>query len=435
QLLYSLHSSQLLSQPDLISLLTPFLHHPHRRVRGTTLFILQNIDSPVVMDAIKQLTNDSDEGIRAVTALELAKRSTPLELNRYELILFGPPKQFAVGADQLAPISPKMVYEALIPHLSPDILQLFLRYPCPVSSEMPVSLFQAIAKAVTNNPPLLELLLEPPPSIWTPRPESFDQAKKNLFVDDVFRFVGAEAIPTVQAAKQSSDPRKQERLDSILKLLGTQEIPKYRLLPPGQSRGFRLPTVTEILAKNSYFSFKPSELGQHTPSSEAYDRLTQFENNLASLPVATQVHQLTRLFIQSQQTVITPSNHQYQNWGYFGAIGEAWPGSPQPFPFKQVDTDILQTRIINKINEFQPNARQFFFQYLLTARQNDHRMLAIRQLAEALDEPIKVHNRKLLKSLLSDSEIKIVIAATVSLVRLDDSTGRSLIASWMSGDS
>ncbi|HNC45281.1 MAG TPA: HEAT repeat domain-containing protein, partial [Acidobacteriota bacterium] len=76
QLLYSLHSSQLLSQPDLISLLTPFLHHPHRRVRGTTLFILQNIDSPVVMDAIKQLTNDSDEGIRAVTALELAKRST-----------------------------------------------------------------------------------------------------------------------------------------------------------------------------------------------------------------------------------------------------------------------------------------------------------------------------------------------------------------------
>ncbi len=378
------------------------------RVRSTALYIVTLFpDDNKVVPLLLASLNDSNRQIRALAALDLARRG---KLPNVQLL-----KQQFEGCDRLGeyPYGAKSsigiqgtcdrLFEAIAPHATPEVFAVLIQFPLSTEYDHEKTIFPALGKSLRRYPAAADLLLKA-------RDADRDTPQRD-FARDVFQAAGKELLPKLHTALKSDDRVIRSNAARACGAIGDASsvapLIKAVDLESGLSRASIVWALGELKAKESlpvlaslYAEAKRDE--QHQERSGAYG---------------------------SQQAAAVTS--QYERLSNLGALSAEWDElkaatlAPPVDPVNQ--EELLQPEhLLEAVAKIGPEWSQEFYRMLAAAKDSFARGEAAEFLAAGSDQD-REKNLVLLKNLLIDTDVAVRLRAAVSLILLDDVTGRAVV--------
>lgn len=378
------------------------------RVRSTALYIVTLFpDDNKVVPLLLASLNDSNRQIRALAALDLARRG---KLPNVQLL-----KQQFEGCDRLGeyPYGAKYsigiegtcdrLFEAIAPHATPEVFAVLIQFPLSTEYDHEKTIFPALGKSLRRYPAAADILLKA-------RDADRDTRQRD-FARDVFQAAGKELLPKLHAALKSDDRVIRSNAARACGAIGDASsvapLIKAVDLESGISRASIVWALGELKAKESlpvlaslYAEAKRDE--QHQERSGAYG---------------------------SQQAAAVSS--QYERLSNLEALSAEWDElkaatlAPPIDPVNQ--EELLQPEhLLEAVAKIGPEWSQEFYRMLAAAKDSFARGEAAEFLASGHEQD-REKNLVLLKNLLIDTDVAVRLRASVSLILLGDVTGRAVV--------
>ena len=413
--------NQPLTNPDeWISFLLSFTSHSHKRVRATALNALKSMNSPAILEAFKKLVDDPDLAIRFLATIEVTRRDKPLALERYADYFRWNAPFLPVGADRFEYLPPDAVYEALLPHLNPEILRLFLAFPLIHPRSQSSNVLEKLSQMIFKDEALREVLLNPTCPLVLPTFGALPQSKNyTTFVYKIVRPWGEDAVLLLQKKLVSPNPSVRSlamslllKFNDFLSNMGKGEIPI-----PSRDIGKALTREIDVAI------FEP--------------RRTHFQSNPILIHFLANVRPFQNKF--DEESLDSLQATTYREWEFFEDLGDSWPqpdvvcpqlAKPQERQFTKLDSRMVYS--------FYPDAYQSLSPDLSKAFE-DRAFLKLLSQADRKAPTFKQYFTKLqalrLYRLLSDPKPEIKVSAAASLVSQEDQIGQKILETWLSGTS
>ncbi|HND22081.1 MAG TPA: HEAT repeat domain-containing protein, partial [Acidobacteriota bacterium] len=342
---------QPLANPDeWIPSLLSFTSHPHKRVRTTALNALKPMDSPVILEAFKKLVDDPDLAIRFLATIEVTRRDKPLALERYADYFRWNAPFLPVGADRFEYLPPDAVYEALLPHLNPEILRLFLAFPLIHPRSQSSNVLEKLSQRIFKDEALREVLLNPTCPLVLATPGELPRSKNyTTFVYKIVRPWGADAIPLLQKKLVSPNPSVRSlamslllKFNDFLSNMGKGEIPI-----PSRDIGKALTREIDV----AIFEL----------------RRTQFRSSPILIHFLANVRPFQNKFDEESPVFLQPTT--YREWEFFEDLGDNWPqadfccpqsAKPQESQFTKLDSRIVYSFYSDLFQSLSPDWSKIF---------------------------------------------------------------------------
>ncbi len=378
------------------------------RLRATALYFMTLFaDDAQVVPLLKPRLEDSDRHIRVVATIDLLRRGTlPAEKHLLEAFEadyrlgnfpFGAKSSIGVLADR------ERLLKAIAPLATPDVFRLLLKFPQRHSDDEK-DYFPALGAAVRRDPASVAVLLKAHDS------EDHRRDQRDL-ARDVFKAAGKELLPRLHAALTSDDRIIRSNAARACGAIGDASSVKPLLKAVDLESGLSRASVVWALGQLK----SPDALPV-----------------LAKLYAEAKSDQLQRSqsgYRASQQAAFVGS--QYLRIGNLESLSAEWNELKAATSAKPVDPrrheELLEPEhILLAVSQIGPERSQEFYRALAAANDPETRKEAAKQLAAGQGDD-QTKSLALLKSLLKDSAVGVRAAAAVSLIQLNDTSGRDVI--------
>ena len=378
------------------------------RVRSTALYIVTRFaDDNKVVPVLLASLNDSHRQIRALAALDLARRG---KLPNTQLL-----KQQFEGCERLGeyPYGAKssigiagtcnQLFQAIAPHATPEVFAVLIQFPLATEYDRAKTIFPALGQSLRRHPEAADLLL---------KARDIDRdSRQRDFARDVFQAAGKELLPKLHAALKSDDRVIRSNAARACGAIGDASsaaaLIKAVDLESGLSRASIVWALGELKAKaalpvlaNLYAEAKRDEQQQR---SGAY-------GSQQAAAVTSQYERLSNLEALSAE------------WDELKAATLAPPVDPES------QEELLQPEhLLDAVAKIGPEWSQEFYRVLAAEKDPFARAEAAEFLAAGSDQD-RAKNLVLLKNLLTDAVVEVRLPAAVSLILLEEVAGRRVIA-------
>jgi HEAT repeat protein len=399
---------------EAMTLLVKALDDAHLRVRSTALAqaTRSKADDQSIVPALQRRLGDTDPAMRAVAAVELARRGhlsetkhlrEILETESYGNFPFGASSTIGVLADA------RQLCEAVAPIATPEVFALLLEFPPYIRNyDNETKVFPQLGEALRRHPEAASRLL-------TAYDNRTGGNSSRDFAEHVFRFAGKEMLPILHKALASDDRVVRSNAARACGAIADSSsiAPLIRALD--LESGLARASIVRALGQ-----LKAQEALSH----------------LAGLYVDAQNDEKRRrgtgfLAAQSQ----AESRAQYDSIGNLDALGSDWDeltaSSLKPPVDPQRNEELLSPRIIlDAVAAIGPATAQEFYRTLAGEKGTEARAEAAARLAECGPTDAG-KNVVILKNLLADRDAIVRVPAAVSLLILRQETGQPSILEWL----
>jgi HEAT repeat protein len=398
---------------EYLPLIASQLNDGNMRLRATALyFVTKWPDHAQALPLLKARLEDSDRHIRVVATIDLLRRGhLPAEKHLLEAFEadyrlgnypIGAKLSVGVQADR------ERLLRALAPLATPDVFRLLLQFPQRYSDEEK-EYFPAFGAALRRHPDAVDVLLKAHDD-EAHRHEQRDMAR------DLFRAAGKELLPRLHAALGSEDRVIRSNAARACGAIGDpsslQPLLKAVDLESGLSRAsivwalgkLKSPEALPVLAK-LYAEAKSDALRRNQSGYRASQQ---------AVAVASQYLQIANLDKLSAE------------WDELKAATLASPVDP-----RRNEELLRPEHILYAVADIGPELSQEFYRTLAASKDSETRKEAAKQLAAGKGDD-QTKSLALLNSLLKDSAVGVRTAAAVSLIQLNDISGREVLLEALS---
>ncbi len=378
------------------------------RLRATALYFMTQFgDDAQVVPLLKARLEDSDRHIRVVTTIDLLRRGTlPAESHLVEAFEadyrlgnypFGAKSSIGVLADR------ERLLKAIAPLATPDVFRLLLKFPQRDRDEEK-DYFPALGAAVRRDSASVAMLLKAHDS------EDHRRDQRDL-ARDVFKAAGKAILPQLHTALTSDDRIIRSNAARACGAIGDASSVKPLLKAVDLESGLSHASIVWALGE--------------LKSPEALPVLAKLYAEAKS----DQLQRSQAGYRASQQAAFVGS--QYLRIGNLESLSAEWNELKAATSAKQVDPrrheELLEPEhILLAVAQIGPERSQEFYRVLAAANAPETRNEAAKQLAAGQGDD-RTKSLALLKSLLKDSAVGVRAAAAVSLIQLNDTSGRDVI--------
>jgi HEAT repeat protein len=369
-----------------------------RNVRGPTVWLLSQCESPAALPPLREALEDPDPGIRAMATLALAKHGEipPLEFfqdiiehdGRFRGFPFGADSAISVGANTLG------VYAALAPHADRRIFEFLVSRPPPTHDDIK-KLYPVLGDSLRKHPDAAEVLLA------AQDPERSGALRG--FVQGVFQQAGKELLPGLHEALASKDRVVRSNAARACGAIGEpSSIPRLIQaldLESGLARASIVWALGELKAREAV----PKLVELHQDARNAGHNRQAGSGFLAQQAMAAS---------REQYTALRNLDAIASDWEELKVAAQRRPHDPRR------DEELLTPDLIlEAVRKIGPAAAQEFYRTLAAASDSADRAEAAIGLTEGTDrEP----NLKILRNLADDAMVDVSIRARVSLLLLGE---------------
>lgn len=356
------------------------LHDPDEKVREAALYWLSWLpDSPAGTSALKERLADSDLAIRATAAVELTRRGERIDEKLLRLLLEQDFSGYTL-ASKGSCASKKDLYGNLARIADTNLFKLLVEFPPNQDNDFKQTVFPALGAALLRHPDAVDILLHAPEGGGTNRMSSQE------FAATVFGFAGKTILPALCQAITGSEPSVRSTAAA-----GCGEMDD--------------PSAVDCLARGMQFKDRKTR--------EAIAAALIHSKQEASVPL------LVKLFMQCDADA-TPMRKRCDEIYATMEIND--PANEEKR--KAIDQEREKTLFPEEITRrLYNNKAQEFYRLLAKEESALGKRLAVEKLGEASSEDV-TKNCPVLCNLLNDSDSYVSTEAAVSLVLLNDETGR-----------
>ena len=415
--LHRLKIEQLASNTDYIAILTDLVKDDNIYVRYANIYLLAQLNNKKVISALKLSLEDSNLYIRDTAALALAKQSVIPDLSYFEKMLSSPNRYNKATIDIASSLgiffSPiGGVYDILTPHADKAIFKLLMKYPLPADDYEPrQKIFAILGKSLQKNPKSAEILLQ----AYDKAPYSWGQQR---FSQAVFKHAGTKLLPILHEALLSKNrvirSNAARACGAIADPSSIEPLINGLDLESGLSQASIVWALGELQAEKA-------------------------APYLATLYVKAKNDEKRRAgsgFRAAQAVAVVES--QYDTISNLGSISSDWDelkASVTPEPIKpREDEELLSSKIIlEAVSKIGINATQEFYRKLAGESDTEAR----REAAVNLSRGTKIdtqNNLQILRGLLADSDVRVQMEASVSLLILGERNAEEYISNWLKSE-
>ena len=412
-----LRDVQLLESEEYVNLLATLTNDPNINVRYTNVYFLSRIKNKKVVPLLKQYLEDSDSYIQAIAAIALARHDIIPDLSYFEKILKDPHAYgnlpFGARSSIGVVVSELDVYDVLALHADKNIFRLLMKYPLPADDYEPrQKIFAILGKSLQTNPDSAEILLnayDKDPHSW--RQQRFSQA--------VFKYAGAKLLPILHEALLSKDrvvrSNAARACGAIADSSSIEPLINSLDLESGLSQASIVWALGEL-------------------------RVEKAAPYLATLYVKAKNDEKRRAgsgFRGAQAAAAVES--QYDTISNLDSISSDWDelkASLAPEPVKpREDEELLSSEnILEAVSKIGINATQEFYRKLAGESDTDARREAAINLSRGSKMDTQ-NNLQILRGLLADSDVRVQMEASVSLLILGERNAEEYISNWLKSKS
>ena len=407
-----------LCMPELIAL----LDDPELRVRSTVLALFSRVELPgAALDAVAGRLSDRNGYMRAVATIVLCDhgripdmaylRSIAGRRNGFGNFPFGPTSSVGVVADR------ERLYAAVAPHADRCILELFLEWPLTTGDYEPrQKIFKALGAALNARPDAADVLLRAYTKERDPGPRSNYGAAR--FAQEVFRCAGPRMLPVLHEALQSSNRVVRSNAARACGAIGDASSVAPLMAALGLESGLSRASIVWALGELKVLEALPELAELYIDARNDEQRRSGAGFRGAQSAAAIQSH--------------------YNSFRNLDSIGSEWNELKETSRPELIDPQanewLLSTRIVlDAVRKIGPAAAQDFYRTLAGERDCEGRQQAAECLAEGQVSD-REKNLPILRNMLADEDRFVQIGAAVSLVILEDDTGRRKVLEYLKGD-
>lgn len=351
--------------------------------------------------------NDSDRHIRALATLELIRRGKLPNLRLLQQLLKSSDRldNYPYAAKSSIGIqgTHDQIFEAIASQATPEVFAVLLQFPLSTEYDHDQKIFPALGASLRRHPMAADLLLK--------ARDADDSNRQRDFVRDVFCAAGKELLPKLHAALTSNDRVIRSNAARVCGAIGDPSsiapLIKAVDLESGLSRASIVWALGELKAKES---------------------LTVLANLYAAAKQDETSPRRSGVYAAQQAAAVTS---QYERLSNLEALGADWDELKTSALAPPVDPEnqeeLLQTEhLLEAIAKIGPEWSQTFYRSLAASKDAESRAEAAKQLAAGKGDD-QAQSLALLKSLLKDSAVGVRAAAAVSLIQINDTSGRDVI--------
>lgn len=386
----------------------------HSRVRSTAVYILTRCTKDeVVVPALQNRLADTDKYIRAVAAIDLARRGHMVDLKYLREVLehedyYG---SFPFSADSSIGVEAgkERLYQAIAPHATADVFALLMEYPLPADNYEPrQKILAELGKSLREHPEAAEVLLrarQTEPDPWT----------QVRFAWAVLGYAGKPLLPVLHEALTSKDRVIRSNAACACGAVGDPAAVPHLIraldLESGLSRASIVWALGEVKAREAL----PQLVKLYVDA-----RNDERRRRGAGFRAA-----------QSQAEI----GAQYDTIASLESVSSGWDEltlSLQPAPVDpRRNEDLLEpAHILEAVRKIGPAVSQEFYRTLSAEEDAEARREAAMYLAEGGEQDIP-KNLVVLENLLADTDVPVRMRASVSLLILGQDVGRQPITEWL----
>jgi len=390
-----------LDAEEYIPLIVSELDNPNPRLRSTALHLLIGSDRvEQIAGLLGRRTDDPDEDIRAlargVTAVYRCERGDIPDVTSLREVL-------EKGWCKMR------LYKAIARHASPQVFELFMAYPFRADDAEPrQQILKDFGESLRKHPEAASILL----TAYESDSGSRDRAK---LAQDTFKYAGTELLPRLHHALTSDDRIVRSNAARACGAIGDPSSVPYLIealdLESGLSRASIVWALGELAATDAL-------------------------PYLATLYVDARKDEQRRRgagFRAAQSGAAIGS--QYESIQDLDAIGYEWDelkaaARPQPIDPRQHEELLEPGDILEAVRKIGPAASQDFYRALAGEKDSEARREAAVGLVEGSSEDTQ-ENLPILRQLLADTDIRVQMAAAVSLLSVGQDVAQGYILQWL----
>ncbi|MCD4780011.1 MAG: HEAT repeat domain-containing protein [Candidatus Omnitrophica bacterium] len=415
--LHKLKIEQLASNNDYIAILTDLVKDDNIYVRYANIYLLAQLNNKKVISALKLSLEDSDLYIRDTAALALAKQSVIPDLSYFEKMLSSPNRYNKATIDIASSLgiffSPiGGVYDILTPHADKAIFKLLMKYPLPADDYKPrQKIFAILGKSLQKNPKSAEILLQ----AYDKDPYSWGQQR---FSQAVFKHAGTKLLPVLHEALLSKNrvvrSNAARACGAIADPSSIEPLINSLDLESGLSQASIVWALGELRAETATPYFATLYIKAKN------DEKRRAGSGFRAAQAAAA--------IESQYDTISNLDSISSDWDELKA-------SLTPEPIKpREDEELLSSKIIlEAVSKIGINATQEFYRKLAGESDTEAR----REAAINLSRGTKIdtqNNLQILRGLLADSDVRVQMESSISLLILGEKNAEEYISNWLKSE-
>ena len=403
-----------LDAEEYIPLIASQLDDSNPRLRTAALYLLTRSDRvEEIVPLLRGRLEDPDEFIRAVAAIGLCRSGQVPDLKHLREILEGDGHYRGprFGWMNWTPIEvdKQRLYEVVAPHASADMFALLLEYPLGADDYEPRrKIFMELGKSLRTHPEAIDSLLR----AYDTEP---NLRREVNFAQTVFKYAGKDLLPRLHQALTSDNRIVRSNAARACGARGEPSSVPHLIealdLESGLSRASIVWAIGELGA---------TEALPHLATLYVDARNDEKRRRGAGFRVA-----------QSGAAI----GAQYESIRDLDAIGAQWDelkaaARPQPINPRRHEELLEPSHILDALRKIGPAASQEFYRALAGEKESEARREAAVGLAEGSPEDIK-ENLPILRQLLADTDIRVQMAAAVSLLSLGQDLAQGYILQWL----